>query len=122
MLVGEIYNLNPYFSLEISIKQIAENLSYVIFEARDFSEIDETNETDEISCDSGCILNNKCYSYGYRKNRQYCSEYFNEFVNPKPDNSKCENNFECVSNLCVDGECIEAGFFKKIMNWFSRIF
>ena len=75
-----------------------------------------------INCKSGCILNDECYSYGYRKKGIYCSEFVHEFVDQKLDNFNCENNFECVSNLCVDGNCIEAGFFKKITNWFQRVF
>ena len=77
---------------------------------------------EDVNCDSGCILNNKCYDYGYRKNGQYCSDLTDEFVDRKGDDSFCDNDFECISNLCIDDQCVEAGFFKKIMNWFGRLF
>lgn len=112
-LVGEIYDLNPDFSLEVSIKKVSEDFSYIVFEARDFFE--------EV-CDSGCILNNECYSYGYRKNNQYCSEHFSEFVNFKLVNYDCTNSFECSSNLCIDGNCVATSTWQKFMLWFNRLF
>ncbi len=67
-------------------------------------------------------MDGKCYNYGYRKNNQYCSDLDNEFIAQAFEEEACENNFECSSNLCIDGECVEAGLFKRIINWFQRVF
>jgi len=71
-------------------------------------------------CD-GCILNESCYTFGYRKDDMFCSETKN-FTSQKEEESNCQNNFECKSNLCIDSKCIESGFFNAIINWFKHIF
>jgi hypothetical protein len=38
-----------------------------------------------------------------------------------PGDVICENNFECVSNLCIDSPCIESGLFQRKINWFRTI-
>ena len=63
----------------------------------------------------------ECPSLGYRKSGEYCSEDGSYLLQKSGDES-CDNNFECVSNSCVDSTCIEAGFWTKIMNWFRRLF
>ena len=85
-------------------------------------EIPENDEENKITyiC-QGCELDNKCYPLGYRKSGEYCSDDL-VFVEQSNKESACENNFECGSNLCVDSQCIEEGFFRKIMNWFKRLF
>ena len=89
---------------------------------KDFEVTDSEKTEEEIACENGCFLEDKCYLYGYRKNGKYCSDILDNFVGQKEDPSSCENNFECKSNLCIDSQCVEAGFFKRIMNWFKRIF
>jgi hypothetical protein len=86
------------------------------------TEVEEGNETEEknIICE-GCPLDNKCYPFGYRKGGKYCSDG-NEFVNYKDKKESCDNNFECSSNLCIDSECVKEGLFRKIINWFRRVF
>ncbi|MCK4647694.1 hypothetical protein KAT24_02080, partial [Candidatus Pacearchaeota archaeon] len=51
---------------------------------------------------SGCELEGKCYPYGYRKHGNYCSDENNLFVN-QIEEGKCDNSFECKSNVCVSG-------------------
>ena len=70
---------------------------------------------------SGCEINDQCYTFGYRKEGQYCSDK-EEFVSQSEDESVCENNFECDSNVCVSGECVSQGLIKNILNWFKKIF
>ncbi|MGD9276651.1 MAG: hypothetical protein PVJ67_05745 [Candidatus Pacearchaeota archaeon] len=72
-------------------------------------------------CNQGCLLEQACYPLGYRKNGMYCSENL-EFVNQSEDDSVCENNFECKTNLCVSGECLSEGLIRKILNWLKRWF
>ncbi len=87
----------------------------------DTGPIDVTNEDkEELSC-NGCLLDNKCYPFGYRKEAKYCSDNY-KFTAQLESSQKCENNFECSSNVCVSGECISEGLIKKILNWFKRLF
>ena len=68
----------------------------------------------------GCSLDDNCYQIGHRKSGNYCSE--EDFVEQKKGDESCENNFECVSNSCLDSKCIEAGFWTKFANWFRKLF
>ena len=72
-------------------------------------------------CKDSCPSDGKCYPFGYRKSKKFCSDT-GSFIEQSKGNAVCENNFECSSNLCVDSQCISQGFFKKIMNWFSKFF
>lgn len=69
----------------------------------------------------GCLLEDNCYPFNYRKNRNYCS-IDKEFVSQLGTKELCENNFECSSNLCIDNECISQKLFRKIINWFRKLF
>ena len=71
---------------------------------------------------SGCELENKCYTFGYRRDGKYCSDDKEEFIKEKEAGGICENNFECDSNVCVSGECVSGGLIDKILDWFKRIF
>tara|TARA_B100001964_G_C14207878_1_gene589029 strand:- start:168 stop:1355 length:1188 start_codon:yes stop_codon:yes gene_type:complete len=93
---------------------------------------DEINDSDdnsdgviEMAGCNGCLLDDKCFNFGYRKaidrDLKYCFESGN-WTEQKSSEESCGNSFECDSNLCVDSECVSAGFFKRIMNWFSRWF
>jgi len=69
-------------------------------------------------CD-GCELEGKCYPMGYRKEGRYCSDNY-EFVSQIE--GACDNSFECKSNVCISGECIEEGLIKRIIKWFKKLF
>lgn len=69
---------------------------------------------------NGCELEEKCYPFGYRKSGNFCSDN-GEFIEQLEEHS-CENNFECKSNLCVSDECVDEGLFRKILNWFKKMF
>lgn len=70
----------------------------------------------------GC-LNEKdlCIPFGTRVDGRYC-DLSQEIRLQKSSEIMCENNFECKSNLCVDSQCIEPGFFSRMIRWFRRIF
>ncbi len=75
------------------------------------------------NCDKDqCILNQKCYNLGYRKDRKYCSDDRYNFVLQKGEGEFCDNNFECDSNLCVDEKCVGISFLQKILDWFRKLF
>ncbi len=80
------------------------------------------NETvDSSQTCNGCLVGGKCYNIGYREAGEYCNNMQEKAVQTEAG-SACENSFECKSNLCIDGECISEGFFKRVMNWFKRLF
>jgi hypothetical protein len=70
---------------------------------------------------NGCVLNGKCLSFGLRQGGKYCS-ITGEFSEQKKGKEECDNNFECKSNVCVDGSCIEQGFFTRLMSWLKGLF
>jgi len=75
---------------------------------------------EQVNC-NGCISDNKCYPFGYRKAGEYCKDDFN-FTKQAVADNVCDNNFECSSNVCVDGTCISSGLIQKIISWFRKIF
>lgn len=65
---------------------------------------------DTRSCDYGCFLNSKCVPVGYRKAPQYCDidgimKSQREKVGE--EYAVCDNNYECESNVCSAGKCVE---------------
>lgn len=90
----------------------------------DFNEDDKEEiiiDSDTISCDNGCLVNDKCLPYGYRKSGDFCSTD-NKMIIQQDAETACENNFQCGSNLCIDSSCVSASTWQKIMTWFSRLF
>ncbi|OIO41028.1 hypothetical protein AUJ10_01260 [Candidatus Pacearchaeota archaeon CG1_02_31_27] len=87
-----------------------------------FNESDETglNESVVVFC-NGCELGNKCYPFGYRKSSNFCSDS-GSFVEQLKKDAVCENNFECSSNLCIDGNCVSSSLIQQIINWFKNLF
>lgn len=77
---------------------------------------------EEINCDSGCLENNICYGLGSIKNSKYCDIKTNSFIYMKSSNEKCNNNFECLSERCVDSKCISESVFEKFINWLKNLF
>ena len=69
----------------------------------------------EIGC-FGCLMNVHCFPMGYRTEKKYCST--EGFILQVGDEESCNNSFECLTNLCIDGMCIEEGLFKKFLAWF----
>lgn len=72
-------------------------------------------------CKDSCPLEGKCYPFGYRKSSNYCSDQ-GKFISQISGSEKCDNNFECSSNVCVSGKCVSEGMIQKILNWFKRLF
>ena len=88
-------------------------------EYKDGAEKDDA-EDDIVVC-SGCLVNGTCFSFENRRAGKYCS-YDGVFVNQSGDGALCDNNFECESNVCVSGECIDQGLINKVLSWFRKVF
>ncbi len=74
------------------------------------------------TCDNGCLNGeNKCLPYGTRQDGLYCS-LSGVMADQETENAVCENNYECNSNFCADGKCLEQGFFDKVLGWFRNLF
>ena len=44
------------------------------------------------------------------------------FTDQLQEEVACDNNFECSTNVCVDGKCIGSGLIQKIINWLTKLF
>lgn len=82
---------------------------------------DSDDSKAETVCINQCSLDGKCYPLGYRTGGKYCSGDY-VFTAQSSEGMVCENNFECDSNVCVDGQCISGNLIQKILNWFKGIF
>ncbi len=73
----------------------------------------------------GCELNETCVVPGIRasvnNSKQYC-DINSEWKNQKVTEEACDNNFECETNLCIDGKCITHSFLEKVFSWFRKVF
>ena len=85
------------------------------------AEIDKVKEEISVICKDSCPLDGKCYPFGYRKTGKYCSDE-GAFKEQLEADAVCDNNFECSTNVCVDGKCVSSGLINKVMNWFKKLF
>lgn len=69
----------------------------------------------------GCFTEEGCFFVGYRDSGLFCAAT-GEFEFQVNDEGVCQNNFECGSNLCLAGECVNQGLLKKLLDWFKGIF
>ncbi len=72
-------------------------------------------------CDYGCLYNTQCLPIGVRVKGLYCG-IDGTLTNQLKGDETCDNNFECSSNVCVSGNCIDEGLIQKILGWFKRLF
>jgi hypothetical protein len=83
--------------------------------------VPEKPKEEMLICKDACPLDEKCYPFGYRKGGKFCSDD-GMFKEELKDDATCENNFECKTNVCVDGKCMSSGLIQKILNWFRKLF
>jgi hypothetical protein len=69
----------------------------------------------------GCNYDQNCIPMGTRMESKYC-DIDKGIKEQKYEDSTCNNNYECSTNICVDSQCISPGFIQKILNWFKNIF
>ncbi len=74
----------------------------------------------------GCNLpssdgSSKCIGFGTRAGGDYCA-LSGTMKAQRAAEATCENNYECGSNVCAGGKCVDAGLFEKIINFFRKLF
>ncbi|GAI14064.1 unnamed protein product, partial [marine sediment metagenome] len=115
--IGKIDKLEPSEEEPIDIGEV---------ELEELPPIEEDKEEKEeeqiVYICSGCLLEEKGYPFGYRKAGEFCSAKSEQFISQLEGDSICENNFECQSNLCIDGECVSGSVWQKFLNWFKKLF
>ena len=72
-------------------------------------------------CKDSCPREGKCYPFGYRKEGKFCSD-LGAFTDQLHEDSACDNNFECSTNVCIDGKCMSSGLIQKFVGWFKKLF
>ena len=58
-----------------------------------------------VECENSCLRENKCVPYGYRKSGEYCD--VDGTFKAQVSNLQCDNSYECESNVCSAGQCVE---------------
>ena len=72
-------------------------------------------------CKSSCPFDDSCLPIGYRQKGEFCSGK-GILKSQLGDKEICDNNFECESNVCVSGQCVEVSLIQKILQWFRNLF
>ncbi len=70
---------------------------------------------------SGCDLNGVCVSIGTRTENQFCNKN-NIMESLRSKKEYCDDDYECISNICKKNKCKNPFFLKKIFSWFSNLF
>ncbi len=94
--------------------KIKARLSSGSFEGTSFRE-------DTLICKNSCPFENSCLPIGVRTDGKYCN-IKGELTSQLEGDDSCNNSFECGSNVCVNSQCIDEGFIKKIINFFRNLF
>lgn len=81
----------------------------------------EQNLTSKGKCAIGCELNETCVLPGIRTSDKYC-DIDSEWKLQKVNEEFCNNNFECETNVCIDGKCITHNFIERILEWLRNLF
>jgi len=84
---------------------------------------EKVKEKEEISliCKNSCAFEDSCLPIGVRTEGKYCN-INGEILPQLGGGEQCDNNFECGSNVCVSGQCLETSLIQKILEWFRKLF
>jgi len=69
---------------------------------------------------SGCVNDDNCIPVSTRTDKHYCD--LDNNMKDQKEYGVCNNNYECLSNICIDSECIERGLIRKVFDWFKSFF
>ncbi len=95
-------------------------------------EIAETRP--EVISGNGCSYESTVVPFGTRlvnsQNDPVFCDINKQFKDQRPEDTACQNNYECLSNSCIENQCVSLikelketrGLIEKIKAWFSRIF
>jgi hypothetical protein len=81
----------------------------------------ENASAQNISVCHGCVYGSKCVDAGFRTLGGFCNAS-GSFASQKGNTEACGSGFECVSNLCEGGRCVDEGLFNRILNWLADLF
>lgn len=74
--------------------------------------------------ENGCEYDGQCMKVGKRLDNSYCG-LKNKWEKQKIKNSICYENYECLTNVCSGGECIEPAkeptVFEKVLNILATV-
>lgn len=78
------------------------------------------------TCDSGCLLEGVCVPIGIRSQGNFC-DVTGQMSSQLAEGNSCENNFECSTNQCSSGVCVDisrqleeqTGLLRRILSWFG---
>jgi len=75
----------------------------------------------DTQCDNNeCSYDNKCIVQGDRIDEQYC--YYGTMLGQKEAVERCNNNYECQSNQCFNGQCTDVvGALGQQSNFLKRL-
>ncbi len=129
----------PKYSCEIS-PLICPSAGIQTKECKDV-ECNNPDYTEEVICNpgecGGCEFDNKCIPYGFRttielfnnepgKYNVYCDIdgkiYEQKTLDYQGNWATCQNNYECESNVCSSGDCIEVKSIIEEASGFKSIF
>lgn len=83
--------------------------------------VSETKVEIPLICKNSCAFEDSCLPIGVRAEGKYCS-LNGKFLSQLEGNAQCDNSFECGSNVCVSGQCVEQRLIQKILDFFRRLF
>ncbi len=66
------------------------------------------SEEDICRLTKGCWVDWECFPNGYRVDDKYCGVKRVRLINQSDAGESCDNSFECKSNFCFNGECVDA--------------
>lgn len=69
----------------------------------------------------GCVLENKCYPKKYRIQNLFCATDGN-FIPQLEKGGQCTTDSECLSKVCLSGQCTVLSFPRKIVHVFAQFF
>jgi hypothetical protein len=146
---GEITQIGTWNQLEFSSTCEEENMGtqvdpgkyriiFYYYSEKNAQQIKEYIENFEINGKSvedcnGCLSDTTCLPYGIRivksEKPMFC-DIDMRLKQQKDNDDQCQNNYECLSNYCSNGKCIDLegelrktkNLLEKILDWLDKLF